>query len=136
MVLAILWGYHNLKPGAKPKAESSRPVAAAVQEAAPRPKSAEPPRLINIELKAKEPWGKDPFRVVSGVRKVGKRPPKKPQWHLSGIIYSEQAPAAVINKQQVRVGDTVDDARVLEIRKKSVTIEHNGEKMTITVTKG
>jgi len=136
MVLAIGWGYHNLKPGSKPKTESSRPVAAAVQTAAPKPASAEPPRLINIEQEAAEPWGKDPFRVVSDVRTADKRPYPKPQWQLSGILYNEQAPAAVINKQQVRVGDTVDEARVLEIKKKSVTLEHNGKQMTITVTKG
>ncbi len=136
MVLAILWGYQSLKPGAETKPESDRPVVAAVQAAAPKPRSAEPPKLVNIEQKVKEPWGNDPFRVVHDARKVDKRPLRARLWQLSGILYNERAPAAVINKQQVRVGDTVDDARVLEIKKKSVTLEHKGKQMTITVTKG
>lgn len=136
MVLAIIWGYYNLKPGSKPNTQIERPIAAAVQTAAPKPRSAEPPKLVNVEQKTQEAWGSDPFRVVSSPRKSVERPHQARRWLLSGILYNEQSPTAIINKQQVKIGDTVDEARVLEINKKSVRLEHNGKEMTITVTKG
>lgn len=138
LVVAIIWGYNNLKPESKDSPRSKRTeVAQAVsptaQPAKPTPAS---PKLVNIEKKAQEPWGEDPFRVERGVRRATQHSPQGQKWQLSGILFNSQAPVAIINNQQVKAGDTVDNARVLKIDKKAVMLEHNGTKMTITVTKG
>jgi type II secretory pathway component PulC len=92
--------------------------------------------LVNVEQQAKEPWGADPFRVKARSGKKNGKARKKPRWQLSGILYNNQHPVAIINKRQVRTGETINDAKVLKIDKKAVTLEHNGKQMTLTVTKG
>ena len=138
LVVSVIWGYNNLKPASKDRSVEKRPdvtatVASTGQAVKPAPAV---PKLVNIEKKAQEPWGEDPFRVQRGARRVEPKSPRARKWQLSGILYNSQAPVAIINNQQVRIGDMVDDARVLKIDKKAVMLEHNGTKMTITVTKG
>ncbi|UCG62050.1 MAG: hypothetical protein JSV52_01795 [Candidatus Zixiibacteriota bacterium] len=137
LIVAIIWGYNNLKstpknPAAKSGATPTVDTGTPVQEAPAVPTA---PKLVNIEQKAREPWGKDPFRVQHSAR-YSQRTPEKPKWQLSGILYNSQAPVAIINNKPVKAGDTINSARVLRIDRKSVMLEYNGSKMTLTVTKG
>lgn len=139
LLIAIIWGYNNLKSTPKNNVPDKRSnvtatTAPAVGQAA-KPTPAVP-KLVNIEKKALEPWGEDPFRVEKNTRRVSTKSPQTQKWQLSGILYNSQTPVAIINNQQVKTGDTVDNARVLKIDRKAVMLEHNGTKMTITVTKG
>ena len=137
LIVAVIWGYFNLRPAAKDKPVASRPSAAAVvPNPTPQVQAPPAPKLVNIEDKSKEPWGTDPFRVTRKAGNTDPTPYKARKWLLSGILYNAHSPAAVINKKHVTIGDIVDDAKVLKIDKKAVTLEHNGSKMTITVTKG
>lgn len=138
LVVAIIWGYNNLKPESKEKTSSKRADVTTVAPAqAPAVKSTPAaPKLVNIEKKALEPWGKDPFRVEKSTRRTAGKTPRAKGWQLSGILFNDQAPVAIINNQRVKTGDVVDNAKVLRIDRKAVMLEHNGTKMTITVTKG
>ncbi|UCE24321.1 MAG: hypothetical protein JSU74_13695 [Candidatus Zixiibacteriota bacterium] len=138
MVVVIIWGYNNLKPSDGPtkKPVRTKETAVSVQPPAPPPQSPSAPKLVNVEQQAKEPWGADPFRVKSRSGKKDGKARKKPRWQLSGILHNAQAPIAIINKRQVKTGQTINDAKVVKIDKRTVTIEHNGKRMTLTVTKG
>jgi len=54
---------------------------------------------------------------------------------LTGIVFSELNPAAIIARKIVRRGDTVAGATVLEITKNSVIVEINGKKATLKITR-
>ncbi len=137
LVVAVIWGYSNLKPNSDSKPTAKRDTKTVVQPQAPaEQQNTVTPKLVRVEQKAKEPWGEDPFRVEKKHNRTSRKANKVINWTLSGILYNSHSPIAIINRQQVKNGDTVDDARVLKIDKKAVTLEHNGKQMTITVTKG
>ncbi len=137
LVVAVIWGYSNLKPNSDSKPAAKRDTKTVVQPQAPAAlQKVAVPKLVRVEQKAKESWGEDPFRVERKHDRTSRKANKALKWTLSGILYNSHSPIAIINKQQVKNGDTVDDARVVRIDKKAVTLEHNGKQMTITVTKG
>ena len=45
---------------------------------------------------------------------------------LQGIIWHKKNPCAVINDQIVAAGDRIQDARVIEIYKEEILLEHDG----------
>ncbi len=45
---------------------------------------------------------------------------------LQGIIWHRKNPFAVINNRIVTAGDRIQDARVIEIHKKEILLEHDG----------
>jgi len=49
---------------------------------------------------------------------------------VTGILYSEDNPSAIIGGAIVREGDMIDDVKVVKIRKNSVEFEKNGKKWT------
>lgn len=132
LTAAVIWGGYNFMPAR----EQNVPVES-LSTAAPRslpdtsfcrPDSIQ---LQELELLA---WSSDPFRT----RVVRKAAPVKNEitWIVSGIIFNATNPMAVINRRTVRVGDSVDDAVVIAIERKSVTLEKNGRKFTLGVQKG
>ena len=49
---------------------------------------------------------------------------------ITGILYSEDNPSAIVGGAIVREGDMIDDVKVVKIRKNIVEFEKNGEKWT------
>lgn len=91
--------------------------------------------LINADSMASLSWGSDPFRgrqKESSVKTNGRK--SGIGWHLSGILYSGNNPAAIINKKMVRIGDVVDKAKVIKIERKQVTLEYKGRRQTLSVS--
>ena len=134
--LAILWAVFNFSD-LKSTTPAGTSPAANLQTIAPVTASITPStRLINIEEKQAESWGKDPFRTFA----VGPSPASKATsrlgWVLGGIIYSNQAPVAFINKRMVRVGDRIGEATVVSISKKSVILDIRGRQTTLKLSKG
>ncbi|MCK4574027.1 MAG: general secretion pathway protein GspB [candidate division Zixibacteria bacterium] len=43
---------------------------------------------------------------------------------------------AIINNRPVKTGDTINDARVVQIDKKEVVLEHKGKRIRLTIAKG
>jgi len=137
--LAIIWAIYAY-PTKKPQLPMEQPAPAAAQlaPAVPRMVAVSPStRTINIEEKQKASWGADPFRT--DVRRSPGRQTSNASdatWVLGGIVYSEINPMAFINSMSVGVGDTVADARVVEIGRQTVTLEHKGRQFTLSVYKG
>lgn len=70
----------------------------------------------------KIPWGKDPFHKSGGFRKlVNEDEYEKPT--LSGILFGDGNPVAIVNNNAVMVGDHVGDRAVVEIGRTYVILE-------------
>jgi hypothetical protein len=92
---------------------------------------------IDIEALSDEPWGEDPFRdyLRSRTDTIGRKI-NSVRWSLSGILYSKDIPLAFVNGRSVRVGDIVDQARVIAIQRKAVILDHKGKQITLSVGRG
>ena len=93
--------------------------------------------LVLEELRS-APWGPDPFEAAAVEEGSGAAPIRVGghDWVLSGIVYSDKSPMAIINDKPSREGDTIDDARVVDISPGSVTLNYRGRRLTLTITKG
>ena len=90
---------------------------------------------LEEKLKKNRPqleWVRDPFQF----------PPKKyikktdfEGLNLTGIIYDEESPVAVINDVIVKKGDVVEGVTVLEIRRESVVLEKEDKSYTLELLK-
>jgi hypothetical protein len=131
LIAALIWGIYNNPFGGKlkqstPQEEPPAPIEAL---AAPPPVRG---KTISVDLET-VPWGADPFRTRL---KAASPTAPKTSWKLTGIIYNKEAPLAIINHKPVGVGGTVDNAVVTRIGRHSVTLDHNGRLMQLTVTRG
>ncbi len=129
--LAIIWGVFNFSGKRSKKVDPEAPTTlqplsqiSAVQSSGD---------MIHIKEKARASWGADPFRARKPVKASS---PSEPTWNLSGIVYNSQTPLAIINNRPVRAGDVVNNATVVSIKAKTVTLERDGTRWTLTVTKG
>ena len=129
--VAVIWGVYNFPTKRSEKADVETPET--IQPPGPTSPAQSAGRMINIEQKVRAAWGADPFRARRSVKAA---PLSAPRWHLSGIVYNSQTQMAIINNRPVRAGDVVNNARVVSIKAKTVTLEHNGTLLTLTVTKG
>ena len=53
------------------------------------------------------------------------------KWKINGIVWNTNRPQAIINDRVVDVGDTVDNAKIIAIRKAELDVELDGKKITI-----
>jgi len=60
---------------------------------------------------------------------------EKINWKLSAVRISEKDKTAIINGKLVRVGDEVSNAKVLEIKLRSVVIDHEDHKLIVRLFK-
>ena len=134
--LALIWAAFNYRSAPEPAA--SAPEVPVVEPSPAATIGAVAPKgLIDIEAVSAARWGADPFRSYRYRGEPGKtRPTTALAWILSGVVHGDNEPMACINKQTVRVGDTVDKATVVAIEKKSVTLEYRGRRLTVAVGKG
>ncbi len=146
LVVAVIWGAWNLS---QPR-RASRPVenSAVTQEVAVQEATAEAQPSIDVAAIRSEPWGRDPFTgklakasspresngSASRTSEAGTRSNKG--WSLTGIIDNGTMPFAFINGKMVKVGDLIDQARVVSIEKQKVTLSLNGSQFALKVNKG
>ena len=138
--VALVWGYYDLI--VKPKAVATPPSSIDTPSAsAPAASVAQSDSLSSrIAAIKSESWGSDPFRM--GTRRIVPSytapEPKRNDivWQLNGIIFNENTPFAYINGRSVKVGDIVNTAKVVAIDRKTVTLEVNGGRLTLTLRKG
>lgn len=144
LVVAVIWGAWNLmtprkiilQPATPAATEMTAPVTAASAQVS-----------FDVEAKRKEAWGRDPFsgsisrtaesRSASGQKsKTTTTKSNRQGWSLTGIIDNGTTPFAFINGKMVKVGDLIDQARVVKIEKQTVTLSINGSHVALKVTKG
>jgi hypothetical protein len=128
--LAIVWGAYNLsRPRTGP--EVKRPET--IQPISPKSVPSAVGALVDTERISRAPWGRDPFAARKADRKALA---KDPTWVVTGIMYNSISPIAYVNREMVREGDTIKNARVLKIDKKTVTLEYRGNQFKISVLEG
>jgi type II secretory pathway component PulC len=81
---------------------------------------------------------KDPFRLFKPVKETKKIdiveiPVNPPELQVSGLVWGAETPQAIINGKVVKIGDTVENARIENIGKSGVVIEFSGKKFTLPV---
>lgn len=59
--------------------------------------------------------------------------PTFPELKLQGVFYRPSNPSALINSKTVYRGDKIENARVIEVGKRSVTVQWNGETKVLTL---
>lgn len=76
---------------------------------------------------------KDPFQsnlkkeitiVTASVEEAAVLP--LPALTIQGVIWGGSSPCAIINNKVVRIGDTIEGARITEIKKEGITVLFNG----------
>lgn len=146
LVVAVIWGAWNLS---QPR-RTSRPAetAPATQEVVIQEATAEAQPGVDVAAKRSEPWGRDPFtgklarpssprESNSTGSSTGENGAKSGKgWSLTGIIDNGTMPFAFINGKMVKVGDLIDQARVVSIEKQKVTLSLNGSQFALKVNKG
>jgi type II secretory pathway component PulC len=130
-ILALIYGAVNLK-GSKSNSDVN---AIGPSQKSDSTLSAAAERHIDTAEYKKMDWGTDPFyrtgpQTVSSIPVTVSR-----QWKLDGILYDPVAPAAIINNQIVKVGETIDGARVRTINKNNVILDNNGNSISINLEK-
>jgi len=74
----------------------------------------------------------DPTRPASlGSSSPGRADKTHSGWRLDSTLVAPDRRVAVINGKRVSAGESVDGARVIEIRKLDVLIQVNGRRMTL-----
>jgi len=70
---------------------------------------------------------------LGGVRGGGNEAPAAPRWVLSSTLVARDRNVAVINGEQLEVGETVAGARVVRIRPGRVILERGGRRFELSM---
>ena len=97
-----------------------------------------PKTIEEISYKKTE---KDPLRNIFAqfLKRLRKAVPEKeieklpiPDLNIEGLIWNSDMPQAIINGSVVKIGDYIEGVKVVEIDKKGITIEYEGQKVPIS----
>ncbi|QOC23838.1 hypothetical protein IC757_06865 [Wenzhouxiangella sp. AB-CW3] len=62
------------------------------------------------------------------------RTPAEPRWQLQSVMLADERRIAVINGQRVRIGESIDQARVIDISPGQVKLEDSdGQPVTLKI---
>ncbi len=94
--------------------------------------------IVKINLKSKyDVWGRSPFINLNETTSEEDTGKQKHGFvlRLTGIMWDEKYPMAVINNKILKIGDIFLDRKLIEIKQDSVVIEQNGVVTTLKVWK-
>lgn len=130
--LAIIWGFYNFNK--KRSNVEIDPQETQEQGLTGSKTTNIPEKLIDVKAYQESSWGRNPFQEPGKISPAAIS--HQTNWLLSGIVYSDNNPMAIINNKSLFVGDVVDEAQVVNINRKEVTLDYKGKKLTLTVDKG
>ena len=99
----------------------------------PKPKTIE-----EISYKKTE---KDPLKNIFAqfLERLRRRVPEEeieklpiPDLNIEGLIWNSDMPQAIVNGSVVKIGDDIEGIKIVEINKKGITIEYEGQKVLIS----
>ncbi len=126
---AVIWGVWNIETEKQVRKKSNPTTLSPALVSQTNVDQDQP--AIDIDSHLARNWAGDPFRVRKQTKAVTSQP--KPVYNLSGIVYNDQRPLAIINNRTVSVGDKINGATVVEILKKEVTLSREGNRFTVIV---
>mgnify|MGYP001558366866 CR=1 FL=1 len=59
--------------------------------------------------------------------------PKRPELNLSGIVYSPEDSYCILNNKIVKVGDTVQGAKLVAVSRNEAKLDYQGQEMLLSV---
>jgi len=134
-----IWGYYNIfDEDEKKVVEVAKKVEPAATSTTATSSSAIPSKIIEIDFSeySSKNWGSDPFfRGRIRVESNGEVEQPDIDWLLGGILYSDNNPAAVINKKVVHQGDMINGAKVVEINREAVILQKDGTNFVLGIKK-
>jgi hypothetical protein len=129
LFIAVIWGLYNFQWPQRQKIDPVSPAAAPAGARMTQPNTLTPEL---VQEKTNGNWGSDPFRIPNGksVNRQGGN------WIVTGILYNTTAPLAYINRTPMRIGDTIDNARLMDIERNYVILKYNGSAHKIYFSEG
>jgi hypothetical protein len=132
LFFAVIFAAFNFLGGDNEKTPASETDPDAVDTAATNPKAP-----IDFAYYDSLPWMADPF--FRGQVKTNRIPPlivSDTGYTLNGILFDEINPTAIIDGQIVRLGDDINNARVIKIDKNQVILKtQNKSNITLSLAK-
>ena len=113
--------------------KAQKPALAQEQPAAEPSIEAEP---ISYEGGGRDPL-KNPFKAYLDQLKKNK-PIKRsdqvplPSFSIEGLVWNTGMPQAIVNGKIIKIGDTIDGVKVVNIDKGGITVEYQGEPVFIS----
>ena len=92
-----------------------------------------PVRSEKVEYKAEDlddPFGEQEVTEPVKEEKVALAPP--PPLTIQGLVWGGRFPQAIMNNKVLRVGDTIEGARIVDINKEGVVLYFDGQQYNIT----
>jgi len=89
--------------------------------------------MSSVLKKTKKPAAKSPEITKDKAPAATPAKGQKPQFTLNGIIYDVNAPTALINGTLVKVGDTIEGAKVKKITKVDVELEYQESVIVLNI---
>ena len=129
LIVAVIWGLYNFQWPQPPKTDPISPAAAPAGARTTLPNTLAPEL---VEEKTNTNWGSDPFRIPNG-KSVSRQ---GGNWIVTGILYNTAVPLAYINRTPMRIGDTIDNARLTDIERNYVILNYNGSDHKIYFSEG
>ncbi|MEW5795758.1 MAG: hypothetical protein AB1772_05305 [Candidatus Zixiibacteriota bacterium] len=137
--LALAWAGYNLIGKKNPSPAPTTAPTPMIPPSPIIPTTAASPKIADLEAKADAPWGRDPFQLRSRhgrTRFAVVDRSSSLAWTLAGIIHNNRHPLALINNRMVGIGERVDSATIVAIEKETVTLEYQGRRIKLKLTKG
>jgi len=130
--LAVIYGFYNLFTDFGRKNQVSVPSA---QEQSAHI-IAQTVNTIDVEKYLSLEWGRDPFYRPKAAGAVAVAVQNQPEvWILSGILYDQKTPTAIINRKIVGIGDKIDGARIVSITRSEVVIRPDNSSLRTLIIK-
>jgi len=101
----------------------------------PKKKEPEQPPSDDTDRDAKRRQAIQETKKTTESKSVAKaeiKKPEPPKLTITGVVWDTNRPQAIINGQVVDIGDSIDNAKILAIRKTGIDINFSGTNMTIT----
>jgi hypothetical protein len=112
----------------------TNPIAAALQNPLPPTSTGRPaPVAPSVATPAPDVATSTPAVPVPDPQPVGPRP--FPELKLQGIYYRLNDPSVMINGRTLENGDFVEDVKLIEIGRKEVTVELDGQQKVLRLQK-
>ncbi len=90
------------------------------------------PDKIEIQAKSKEAVAPSTFPFTVPLKTFYSGPPEE-AFSLSGIVQGAGKPVAIINDKVLEEGDSINDAKVIRIEDKKVTLSVKDKEVTLTL---
>ena len=132
----------------RPRSRLERPVLARAEKTDPRPRTkpalaGTPKAMKHHSASPRNPSRAGPVRPAAQTRPAAAAAPVKPQpdkatppppapeFKLTGVLLGPGGGTAIINGRFMKVGDTIEGARVVKITKHAVTLELGARRITL-----